>query len=231
MRLARRSFLSRFGLGATAFGATAFGAGIAAEAQSPGSASGSFQPTRHAEDDWFEQPAAKHRFFFDTSTADGFGRALLFSNNYFTANRSGYNLADTDLALVICARHESTQFAFTDDMWAKYPVPFSERSKFTDPNTKKPATVNVYRASGYGQVLPSMGMTLDAVIRRGVRFAVCQMATRATASAIARSTGSNVDDIYKELTEHLIPNAHLVPAGIVAVNRAQERGYSLASVP
>ena len=37
-------------------------------------------------------------------------------------------------------------------------------------------------------------------------------------------------DIFKELTENLIPNAHMVPAGIVAVNRAQERGYSFAYV-
>jgi len=231
IELARRLFLSRFGLGATAFGATVFGAAVRpAEAQSPATPAGSWQPARHAEDDWFEPATAvRHRFFFDTSTADGFGRALLFANNYFTANRSSYGLADADLALVICARHESTQFAFTDDMWAKYPQPFADRSRFTDPKTTKPAIVNVYRATGYG-LLPSMGTTIDAVIRRGVRFAVCQMATRATAGVIARSTGGNADDIYKELAEHLIPNAHLVPAGIVAVNRAQERGYSLATV-
>jgi len=29
---------------------------------------------------------------------------------------------------------------------------------------------------------------------------------------------------------NLVPNARIVPAGIVAVNRAQERGYSFASV-
>jgi intracellular sulfur oxidation DsrE/DsrF family protein len=235
IEVARRWFLSRLGLGATTFGATALGANVLsadavpAQAQTSSTGAGAFQPARHAEDDWLEQPTVKHRFFFDTSSADGFGRALLFANNHFTANRSSYGLADTDLALVICARHESTQFAFTDDMWAKYAGPFAERSRFADPNTKKPATVNVYRASGYGS-LPSMGTTLDAVIRRGVRFAVCQMATRATAGVIARSTGGNVDDIYKELTEHLVPNAHMVPAGIVAVNRAQERGYSLATV-
>ena len=42
------------------------------------------------------------------------------------------------------------------------------------------------------------------------------------------SIGGKVDDIFKELTDHMVPNAHLVPAGIVAVNRAQERGYSIA---
>jgi intracellular sulfur oxidation DsrE/DsrF family protein len=39
-----------------------------------------------------------------------------------------------------------------------------------------------------------------------------------------------VDDIIKELTEHLVPNSHMVPAGIVAVSRAQERGYTFSYV-
>ena len=33
-------------------------------------------------------------------------------------------------------------------------------------------------------------------------------------------------DRLNELAANLLANAHLVPAGIVAVNRAQERGYS-----
>ena len=40
------------------------------------------------------------------------------------------------------------------------------------------------------------------------------------------ATGGDADTIYNELAANLIPNSHLVPAGIVAVNRAQERGYS-----
>ena len=42
--------------------------------------------------------------------------------------------------------------------------------------------------------------------------------------------GGNADAIFKELTENLIPGGHMVPAGIVAVNRAQERGYSFSYV-
>jgi hypothetical protein len=33
---------------------------------------------------------------------------------------------------------------------------------------------------------------------------------------------------YKEMTANLIGNGHFVAAGIIAVNRAQERGYSIA---
>jgi intracellular sulfur oxidation DsrE/DsrF family protein len=36
--------------------------------------------------------------------------------------------------------------------------------------------------------------------------------------------------VFEEMKANLLPNARLVPAGIVAVNRAQERGYALASV-
>jgi hypothetical protein len=56
------------------------------------------------------------------------------------------------------------------------------------------------------------------------------LATRGIAGQAARLTGGKVDDIYKELVDNKIPNAHMVPAGIVAVSRAQERGFSISSV-
>ena len=35
------------------------------------------------------------------------------------------------------------------------------------------------------------------------------------------------DEIYQELSTSLIPNSRLVAAGVMAVTRAQEYGYSL----
>ena len=35
--------------------------------------------------------------------------------------------------------------------------------------------------------------------------------------------------LFEEMKANLLPNARLVPAGIVTVNRAQERGYSVAN--
>lgn len=228
--LARRSFLTRFGAGAAAFGA-AFAASMStAGAQSPAETATPWHPARHAEDDWLEQVAAKHRIFFDTTTVDGFGEAILFANNTFTGNRTGYGLTDADVALVICARHRSTPFAYSEAMWAKYGSALAERANFSDPKTKQPPTVNVFQTAGYGASLRNNGALLDAVIKRGVRLAVCGLATRAAASLIAQRTGAKVDDVLKELTENLVPNARLVPAGIVAVNRAQERGYSFAHI-
>jgi intracellular sulfur oxidation DsrE/DsrF family protein len=226
-KLGRRSLLTGLGSGAAAVGA-AFATGEATLAAQSAPAAASWQAVRHPEDDWFDQPAAKHRIFFDTTTSDGFGEAIAFANNTFTGNRNGYGLTDADIAIVICARHRSTVFAYDAAMWAKYGAAFAERNKFNDPKTGQPPTVNVFQAEGYGSVLTSNGIRLDALLRRGVRLAVCTLSTRANAGLIAQKTGRPVDEIFNELAAHLVPNARLVPAGIVAVNRAQERGYTFS---
>jgi hypothetical protein len=224
----RRSFLSRIAAGAAAASAALAG-GRAVAAQTPTPAG--WQPARHAEDDWFDQTTARHRFFMDTTTPEAFGQALFFARNVFSANASGYGLTDADVAQIICVRHQSTSFAFTDEMWAKYGSALSVRAgDFVDPKTKQVPTTNLYRASGFGDALPNTGVTIDAMARRGLRLAVCALATRATAQLIAQRGGGTADAVFKELTEHLVPNSHMVPAGIVAVNRAQERGYTFSYV-
>jgi intracellular sulfur oxidation DsrE/DsrF family protein len=223
----RRSFLARFAAAPLVGGLFA-----AAAAASPAADSGgAFVPSRHSEDDWLDALGGRHRIIFDTTTPTAIGQGIFFANNYFTGNKNGYGLEPKDLAVVIGMRHQSTGFAFSDAMWAKYGAGLAERAgNFTDPKTKTVPAINVYRASGYGQDLPNNNVTIDAVAKTGVHFAVCQMATRACAMAIARRTGGKAEDIYAELTTNLIPNAHMVPAGIVAVTRAQERGYAFVAV-
>jgi intracellular sulfur oxidation DsrE/DsrF family protein len=65
-------------------------------------------------------------------------------------------------------------------------------------------------------------------VKRGVHFAVCDMASHRFAGVIARKIDGDADAIYKEMTANAIGNAHFVAAGIIAVNRAQERGYAMA---
>jgi hypothetical protein len=208
---ARRAFLSRLGTGATAAGLTVL---TDRPAAAQAARSSDWHPRRHPEDDWLDRIPGVHRFIFDTTSADGFDAALRFASNYFTANESGYGLKNEDLAVVIVARHHSTPFAYTDGTWSKYGVSLAQRSGFTDPATKQPPIVNVYRTR------------LDELLRQGAHLAVCQMATRNIAGIVAEASGTDTDSAYKELVANLVSNAHMVPAGIVAVNRAQERGYS-----
>jgi hypothetical protein len=226
--LPRRSFLSKLGIGLTAGGAAAGARLSTAQAQSV--EGGRWQPARHSLDDWLDQVPGKHRFVLDTTTPEGFGTALAFLNNYFTVNRNAYGLEDGDLAVVLIARHLSTLFAYNDAIWAKYGASITQRTNFNDPKTKQPPTMNLFNSTAYGASLPNRGTTVDSLLKRGLHLGVCQVSTRGNATAIAAATGGNADAVYSELTGNLLSNAHLVPAGIVAVNRAQERGYSLASV-
>jgi intracellular sulfur oxidation DsrE/DsrF family protein len=67
---------------------------------------------------------------------------------------------------------------------------------------------------------------MDALIKKGAQFAVCSMSTRGIAGRIAKANNLDAASVLKEITSNLIGNARMVPAGVLAVNRAQERGYS-----
>jgi intracellular sulfur oxidation DsrE/DsrF family protein len=213
----RRSFFSRFGVAAAALG---FGDQTAAQsaAPTPSPAPPRWQPARHEQDDWFDTLPGMHRVLFDTWTAGRFGDSMLFSGNYYRANRDVYALADRDLAVVVCVRHQTAPFAFNDAMWAKYGKAFSKRMEWVDPKTQEPPSTNLYNRQ------------LSNFVKQGMHIAVCNMTTKAYTQIIADQTHTSVDDVYKELTSNTIGNCHFVPAGVVAATRAQERGFTIISI-
>lgn len=216
----RRSFING---GLTSLAAMAAGTSALSQdkpAQDKPAPLARFEPAHHAQDDWLDELPGKHRLVFDATNADGVSDALLFGNNYLRVNRADYGLQDKDLAVVIVVRHRAAPFGVNDAMWAKYTTALADHASYEDPKTKQAPKVNVFNAAGRGN-------TLEALSKRGVVLAVCASATRAVAGAAAKESGGNADTIYAELTANLVSNARIVPAGIVAVNRAQERGYSL----
>lgn len=218
----RRSLLS--GVGATAVGVALASRPLAGQSAA---GPGRFQPARHQQDAWLDAVSGKHRVFIDAATPRGAGEAILYANNLYEANRSGYSIADSDVVVVACMRHFATPFAFNDAIWKKYGNVLSMMIEFTDPKTKKAPATNLLNSAAYGMALPSLGNTIEAVVKRGTRFAVCDMATHFFASQIAMATKGNADATYKELVANTIPNSHMVAAGVVAVNRAQEYGFTL----
>jgi hypothetical protein len=218
----RRAFLSNLGVAASAAGVTLAGA---TDAHAQAAVDTHWQPARHPQDDWLEQLPGKHRLFFDTTKPDSLEDAIQFSGNYYGANRSEYKLENSDLAVVIGMRHRSAPFAYSDAIWAKYGVTLAKRAEWTDPKSSETPKVNPF--TPVAPPAPARPRGLASVMRLGVQFAVCNLSTHGIASMIAAATGGKADDIYKELAANLIAQARLVPAGIVAVNRAQERGYSI----
>lgn len=118
--------------------------------------------------------------------------------------------------MVLILRHRATPFAYNNAIWAKHGVPITTRTEYNDPATNRPPAVNLFADR------------LNGSIERRVHFAVCGVSTRNYARAIAAAGGGSEDEVFQLLTASLLENARIVPAGIITVNRAQERGYSLA---
>lgn len=210
----RRSFL-RFQAGAASL---AIGLGGAAAAQVTAAAPARFEPARHDKDDWLDELPGKHRLVFDTIHPKGLSDALMFAGNFMLVNRNDYGLQNSDLAVVVILRHLSTAFAFNDAMWAKYGESLAKSAEYEDAKATAPIAANPYNGNGMG----------GSLAKQGVQFAVCSMATRRVSGTIARAVNGKANDINAELIANLVANARMVPAGIVALSRAQERGYTLA---
>ena len=192
-----------------------------AGAQTPARA---FQPARHPQDEWFDTVPGKHRTFIDCASVKSASAGMMYANNLYVANAKGYQLKESDVAVVVCLRHFATIFAFNDVIWSKYGQALSSAVEFVDPKTKQAPTKNLLDDAGYAE-LPTA--TISAVVKRGTHFAVCDMATNMLVGVVATATKGVQEAIYQEFVRNLIPNSHLVAAGVVGVNRAQEYGYTL----
>ena len=152
----RRSFLSRLAAGAAIVGGTVFRR--ASRGRAVRERTASWRPARHTQDDWLDQIPGSHRFILDTTSPQGLGSSLIFTNNFFVASQNAYGLGNPDAAVVIVLRHNSTPFAYTDAMWAKCGTAIGEAAGgFDDPKTKARPTANVYNSGGYGSALPNNG--------------------------------------------------------------------------
>jgi hypothetical protein len=217
MALWRREFLS-LGLTLAALGG---GGASAAPANGP-------QAKGEPLDAWLDEGGRRHRIIFDTTSTRGAGEALMFADNFYKANLSGYGIPAKDLSVIIILRHSSAVFGFNDAAWGKYGSFLSDWGNLGELGFKSPATVNLYDASPLDPRLFSNGRKLSGLTQQGVRFAVCEVASRYVASMVSKATGADTNAVMEDMKANLIPAAVMVPAGIVTLNRAQERGYSVS---
>lgn len=206
----RRSMMSGIGIAALA-GVAISGCSSTVSAQSQ---SNQFEPKRHALDSWMAEIPGSHRVFIDTSDAAGGANALRYGSNIINAQVNDYGGSDEDMAMIICYRHASTPFAFNDAMWEKYGSGFVNLTQQRGQDGEAPTSNTLTRS-------------IQGLADRGVHYAICNAATQLTASMAARQAGLTTEEVYAELIANAIPNAHFVPAGVMAVTRAQEYGYSL----
>lgn len=167
---------------------------------------------------WLTRIKGKHRQFFDAVTYND-GWAFAFAMNFLNLYNQVENIPDSNLTAVVGLRHMSAPLALDDSMWSKYKL--GEFLKIEDPSTKAPAVRNIYAQEGRAAVPGAAQATLA---KRGVMFTMCNVALTVLSGFAAKAAGLPADDAAKEWTSALLPGVTLVPVGVMAVNKGQEKG-------
>jgi intracellular sulfur oxidation DsrE/DsrF family protein len=213
----RRSFLTRLATGAAVFGVAPAVAAIGCGATAPPPAA----PGGDELDTWFAAMKGTYKVIYDCVQAGGGTDGIMFARNFMKFSQDKLATKDADMSVIVSFRHFATPYGYTDAMWAKYPQ-FAELLKVQDPTTKKPAVRNIPL---HDDIEDQPGANIPALVARGVHFTVCGAATEFIAGILAGKTG-DAKSIEAELAANLVPNARMVPAGVVGVQRAQKAGFA-----
>jgi hypothetical protein len=226
----RRSFLGRI-LGSIA--AAGFAGAGAAEAQAQATAAA-------GPDAWINEVKGTHRCLFDFPQHKN-GVPLLHILNYINTYNQAYKAAPGSVGAVGTLYGIGTQasipLAFNDAMWAKYRL--GEYTGLKDASGK-PYTRNVfYRPTkddehvlmqGFQtpnipelqEAIPAIG--IENLQKMGSKFILCNNAFGAWCLELQARQKGKADVIQKELTANVLPGVTIVPAMVIAIEKAQGAG-------
>ena len=169
---------------------------------------------------WLDSINGKHKQVFDAAGVnDGF--PMGYTRTWMATMKETYNLDDKDLSAVIVMRHAGSVLAFNNNIWSKYKL--GETYKVNDPQTKQPATRNPWAFVKPGE-LNYDDMAIDKLLARGAKIGLCNVALNALSGRAATAMNLDKEEVKKEWTAGIIPGIVVVPSGVVAVHRAQEKG-------
>jgi intracellular sulfur oxidation DsrE/DsrF family protein len=176
-------------------------------------------------DAWFKGMRGPERVFYDCTSAASAPDGILFARNFLKFSAEKLGTKDSEMGVIVSFRHFATPYGYNDAIWAKYPQ-MAEMLKVNDPKTSKPAARNIPL---HDEMDGFPGSSLPALLSHGVQFAVCGAATSFIAGLLAGPNG-NAKAIEDEILANLIPGAKTMPAGVVAVQRAQKAGFAYTFV-
>jgi intracellular sulfur oxidation DsrE/DsrF family protein len=211
----RRDFLGKLAAGAAALGTVSF-APFQAEAEMP-------EPDLADPEAWFNKIKGKHRIVFDATQPH---ELMPFAwPKVFLLTNAATGTAEKDCSVVVVLRHDAIPYALNSDLWAKYKL--GELHKAHDPLTKEFATHNPfwkpkedYKVPGLGSVPIAINQLQDS----GVMFCACNMAITVYSAVAADMMKMDPEAVKKEWLAGVLPNIQIVPSGVWALGRAQEKG-------
>lgn len=211
--LPRRSFLG---------GAAAAALGLAAAPALGAVVHGTVTSSARNPDAWLEALTGKHRSIVDMP---GFNDGLppVHILNYLNTYNTAYSVPDSDINVVGTFYGSTTLLAANDAMWAKYRLGELVGVEGADGT---PATRNPWRTE-----VKALGMTIapagiESLQRRGVLFIVCNNALNFFTGTIAQARGLAAATVDADVRANLLPGVVVVPAMVIAIERAQAHGLA-----
>lgn len=170
-----------------------------------------------AEDEWLNRITGSHRQLFDMPTEGG-GLPMLHILNYLNTYNTAYGAKDSDINAIGTFYGFTTLHGLNDAMWAKYRL--GEIINIKDASGQ-PATKNPWRTE-----VQVLGMTLpaastEALQKRGVIFLLCNNALTLFSGNVAKARGQEQPAVYADLKANMLPGVILVPAMVIAIEKAQ----------
>ena len=213
----RRGFLGRLAAGAAALGLGGLVAPAEAAAERRVAPPTPANPEFEA---WLNKITGKHKMVFDIPEPNG-GFGLAWARVFLNTTNETYGTTDAENTVVIVLRHNAIPFGMKSDMWPKYKL--GEAFKINDAATNAAAARNPFAYVKPGD-LPFPGMAVDELVAKGVLFGICNMALTFYSAQMAKKTAMQAETIKKDWVANLLPGVQVVPSGVIAINRAQEKG-------
>jgi intracellular sulfur oxidation DsrE/DsrF family protein len=191
-------------------------------------------------DGWLTEVTGTHRCLFDFPQHKN-GFPLLHILNYLNTYSSAYHTSPGQVGAVGTfygvGQQASIPLAFNDTIWAKYELgaytglkdargAFYTRNVFNRPT---PQDLHVLMQAVNTPMIPALAGAMPAIgienlQKMGTKFILCQNALGIWALELeARGRGS-AQDIEQELRANVLPGVTIVPAMVIAIDKAQEAG-------
>jgi intracellular sulfur oxidation DsrE/DsrF family protein len=191
-------------------------------------------------DDWIKEVKGSHRTLFDFPQHKN-GMPLLHILNYINTYNTAYKTTPGQVGAVGTFYSVGTQssipLAFNDSIWAKYQLgaylnlkdaagtPYT-RNVFNQPTPKDlhllMKAADLPTLNQIADVVPAIG--IENLQKMGTKFLLCNNALGLWCMELEARGKGKMAEIDQELRANLLPGVTIVPAMVIAIDRAQEAG-------
>ena len=181
-------------------------------------------------DAWLAKLTAPHRCLFD-SPKHGDGLPQIHVFNYINTYKQAYNVPNTSINTVFTCYGPpgpvTMPICWNDAMWAKYKVGEQIGLKDSSGNF---VTSNVFFRPKSGDPVLFNGAIavagLENLQKLGTTVIMCNNAFMAWVGYLAGKGFGTAVEVEKELRANLVPGTVIVPAMVIAIEKAQSKGIA-----